>query len=385
MQELRKFVVPEVVFGQGAARLCERYAVNFGSERPLIVTDPGVIASGLVDTLTASLRASGLSPELFSGVSPNPRIAEVEEGRALYDRRGCDVIVAIGGGSPMDCAKAIGILAVNGGEVTRFEGIDNVTVPGPPLICVPTTSGTAADISQFAIISDRARRLKFAIISKTAVPDVALVDPLATFTMDPYLTACTGIDALVHALEALVSTASSPMTDLHALEAIRVISANLVTAVREPENAAAREGMSYGSMQAGMAFSNASLGAVHAMAHSLGGLLDLPHGECNALLLSAAIRENYPYAREKYDRAARAAGIPVPAGAAGLDDGGAALGDWVSLLLSETGILGGLASRGVTPERIPDLARNAVADPCAVTNPRPLDAAVIEGLYERSL
>ncbi len=375
-------MVPEVVFGQDASRLCERYAVNFGSERPLIVTDPGVIATGLVDSVASRLRAAGLSPEIFPGVSPNPRIAQVEEGRDLYDRRDCDVIVAIGGGSPMDCAKAIGILAVNGGDVTRFEGVDNVTVPGPPLICVPTTSGTAADISQFAIISDPSRKLKFAVISKTAVPDVALVDPLATFTMDPYLTACTGIDALVHALEALVSTAGSPMTDLHALEAIRVISLNLARAVREPDNDEAREGMSYGSMQAGMAFSNASLGAVHAMAHSLGGLLDLPHGECNALLLRAVIRENYPFAREKYDRAARAAGIPVPPGT---DGGGAALADWVARLLEEAGIRGGLASRGVSPDRIPDLARNACADPCAVTNPRPLDAAVIESLYERSL
>ncbi len=381
--ELRKFVVPEVVFGTGARALCDRYAVNFGSSKPLIVTDPGVIATGLVDEAVASLRASGLSPVVYSAVSANPRDSQVADGCALYLERECDVIVAIGGGSPMDCAKAIGILAVNGGKVSDFEGIDNVESPGPPLICVPTTAGTSADISQFAIVNDSSRRLKFAIISKTAVPDVALVDPESTMTMNPYLTACTGVDALVHAIEACVSTASSPLTDLHAFEAIRTIAKNLAAAVRDGSDEEARGAMMYASMEAGMAFSNASLGVVHAMAHSLGGLLDLPHGECNAILLNSAIAENYAYAPGKFAEIGRALGIE--AGAFGSGDGAAAIVDWVSRLLATLEIKSGLSSRGVSRAVIPALAKNAAADPCAVTNPRPVDESIIGNLYERAL
>lgn len=383
MKELRKFVIPEVVFGSGARKLCDRYAVNFGSSRPLIVTDPGVIATGLVDETVEALQASGLSPAVFSAISSNPRDLQAADGCAFYRERGCDVVIGLGGGSPMDCAKAIGILAGNGGSIADFEGIDNVRNPGPPLICIPTTAGTSADISQFAIISDTARMLKFAIISKTAVPDVALVDPDTTVSMDPYLTACTGVDALVHAIEACVSTAGSPLTDLHALEAVRVISANLATAVRNGKDEDARAAMMYASMEAGMAFSNASLGAVHAMAHSLGGLLDLPHGECNAILLNTVIERNYPHAREKF--AAIGAALGIPAGAFNAGEGAAAVTNWVSRLLETVEVKPGLASRGVTREKIPALARNAAADPCAVTNPAPLDEAIIGELYERAL
>jgi len=383
MRELRKFVVPEVVFGEGAAGLCDRYALNFGSVRPLIVTDPGIIRTGLVDSLISSLAAAGLAPAVFSDVCPNPRDAQVAEGRDFYIAKKCDIIIGVGGGSPMDCAKAIGILATNGGEVSSFEGIDNVDIPGPPLICIPTTAGTSADISQFSIISDPARRLKFAIISKTTVPDVALVDPAPTRTMDPYLTACTGVDALVHAIEAYVSTASSPMTDLHALEAIRVIARSLADSVRNPNNEPAREAMMYASMEAGMAFSNASLGVVHAMAHSLGGLLDLPHGECNAILLNSAIEANYPWASEKFETIARAAGIPEAEIRS--RQAGPALVDWISLLLEQIGIRSGLSSRGVTKNNIPALSRNAAADPCAVTNPMPLDSEKVREIYERAL
>ncbi|HOC29588.1 MAG TPA: iron-containing alcohol dehydrogenase [Treponemataceae bacterium] len=383
MHELRKFVVPEVVFGEGASSLCDRYALNFGSERPLIVTDPGIIATGLVDTLRASLAAAGLSPEVFSGIRANPRDVQVQDGCDFYRAKKCDIIIGVGGGSPMDCAKAIGILAANGGSVSGFEGIDNVDIPGPPLICIPTTAGTSADISQFAIINDTRRHLKFAIISKTTVPDVALIDPAPTRTMNPYLAACTGIDALVHAIEACVSTASSPITDLHALEAVRVIAANLEASVQDARNENAREALMYASMQAGMAFSNASLGVVHAMAHSLGGLLDLPHGECIALLLAPAIELNFDRARDKYIAVARAAGIPAEA--LGNGQAAEALIDWISRLLERVGIAPGLASRGVRKETIPLLAQNAVSDPCAVTNPMPLDSELIQRLYERAL
>ena len=183
-----------------------------------------------------SLDEAGIESVLFSAVSPNPRDSEVMSGAELYRSEKCDAIIVVGGGSPMDCAKGIGIVSTNNCHILDCEGVDNVSNPMPPLICIPTTAGTSADVSQFAIINNSAERVKIAIISKSTVPDVALIDPETTTTMDPYLTACTGMDALVHAIEAYVSNASSPLTDLHALQAIRLISANLLTAIAEPHN-----------------------------------------------------------------------------------------------------------------------------------------------------
>lgn len=383
MKELRKYVIPEIVFGEGAAKICNRYALNFGSTRPLIVTDEGIVSTGLVDTICDQLKETGLSPVVFSNVCPNPRDSQVTEGAKTYLSQQCDLIIGLGGGSPMDCAKAIGLLATNGGTVQQFEGIDNVENPAPPLICIPTTAGTSADVSQFSIISDTKRKLKFAIISKTTVPDVALIDPVTTYTMDPYLTACTGVDALVHAIEAYVSTAASPMTDLHALEAIKIISSNLVTSVHNPLSQTARTAMMYASMQAGIAFSNASLGIVHAMAHALGGLLDLPHGECNALLLKSAIEANFSSAEDKYTTIAHTLGIPKEE-THNLQAKPALL-NWLTRLFEQINISEGLKSRGVSLKLIPSLAQNAILDPCAVTNPAPLDLLKVQKLYERAL
>lgn len=383
MQELRKFVLPEILFGEKATSLCERYATNFGSVKPLIVTDDGVLATGLVDSIYKSLKDVRINPEIFSNINQNPRDFQVSEGRDFYKSKNCDIIIGIGGGSPMDCAKAIGILA-SGSEdqIEHYEGIDHVLTPAPPLLCIPTTAGTSADISQFSIINNSTKKYKFAIISKTLIPDAALIDPLTTYTMDPYLTACTGIDALVHAVEAFVSTASSSITDLHALEAIRVISENLVVAVQEPHNAEARKMMMYASMQAGMAFSNASLGVVHAMAHSLGGFLDLPHGECNSLLLNAAINANFAYASQKYRKIAQTLNLlKHPMNDQDCKD---VLVDYISTLLEKVGIHGGLLQRGVKKDDLPSLVQHAIKDPCAVTNPMPVTHENTWSMYEQS-
>ncbi|HML05325.1 MAG TPA: iron-containing alcohol dehydrogenase, partial [Methanobacterium sp.] len=277
--ELRKFVAPEFVFGLDARMLVGRYARNFGAQKILIVTDPGIIAAGWLDDILIVLDEEKLPYELYSDVTSNPREKEVMKGADIYQNEGCNTIVSIGGGSPMDCAKGIGIVSSNNEDILEFEGVDKVSNPIPPLICIPT-SGASADVSQFAIIEDQKRKVKIAIISKAVVPDVALIDPVTTTTMDAYLTACAGLDALTHAMEAYVSNASSPITDLHALDAVKLISSNLIKSVQNPENLAYRGNMMLGSLEAGLAFSNASLGAVHAMAHSVGGFLDLHHGEC---------------------------------------------------------------------------------------------------------
>jgi alcohol dehydrogenase class IV len=253
----------------------------------------------------------------------------------------------------------------------------------PPLICIPTTAGTAADISQFAIITDTKEKRKIAIISKTLVPDLALIDPLTTTTMDRELTACTGMDALVHAVEAYVSTAHSVFTDLHALEAIRLVRLHLQAAIDDPENLKAREGMMLASTQAGMAFSNASLGAVHAMAHSLGGILDSAHGDCNALLLEHVIPFNFSAAPHRYRRIAETMGLAI----AGCTEEETCLrlADAIRTLRLQVGIAGSLAERNVSAGILPRLASNAMHDACMVTNPRRPTLEEIEAIYAAAL
>jgi alcohol dehydrogenase len=191
MLELRKFVAPEIVFGPDAVNLLGRYLSNFGARNVLVVTDAGIIASGWTGKISSLIAAEGIGCSVFSAISANPRSEEVMAGADFYHDHQCDIIVAIGGGSPMDCAKGIGIVTTNHKNILAFEGIDNVPIPGPPLICIPTTAGTSADVSQFAIITNRNEGVKTAIISMTMVPDVALIDPIPTLTMSPYLTACT--------------------------------------------------------------------------------------------------------------------------------------------------------------------------------------------------
>ena len=309
--ELRKFVAPEFVFGSGALTLIGRYARNFGAKNALVVTDPGLVRTGWVEKVIASLQEANISSEVFEGVTPNPKDHEVSRGILFYRETGCDIIIAVGGGSPIDCAKGIGIAHSNDMNVLEFEGVDAVPMPGPPLICIPTTAGSSADVSQFAIITDTARMLKIAIVSKTVVPDVSLIDPETTTTMQAELTAATGIDALAHAVEAYVSNASSPITDLHALSAIPLLVQNLLPAIENPRHRVYRNNMMLGSLLAGLAFSNASLGLAHAMAHSLGGLLEQPHGMCNALLFSHVVGFNYPAVPERYDNIARAMGLDL--------------------------------------------------------------------------
>jgi alcohol dehydrogenase class IV len=383
MFEIRKFVAPEFIFGNGAMDLVARYARNFGARKPLIVTDPGVIAAGWPGKVIEVLEKTDLEYAVFSEVNPNPRDAQAMAGAEFYREQGCDAIIAVGGGSPMDCAKAIGIVGTNRVNVLEFEGVDNVPEPGPPLICIPTTAGTSADVSQFAIINDSTRKVKIAIISKTMVPDVALIDPVATSTMDPYLTACTGMDALVHAIEAVVSTANSPIMDIHALAAIRLIRENLPAVMENPQDLELRGRMMLGSLEAGLAFSNASLGAVHAMAHGLGGLLDMPHGECNALLLNSVIAFNHEAALERYDLVGQALGLELTGRSAGERLRG--ILNAVSELKTRVGITATLKEKGVRSSDIGQLAGNALHDPCMVTNPRRPTQRDIEVVYEEAM
>ncbi|KFZ39120.1 alcohol dehydrogenase [Shewanella mangrovi] len=383
LYEMRKFVAPEFIFGVGARHRAGFYARNMQARKVLIVTDAGVIAAGWLEEIKQDLAEAGIEYAVFSGLTENPKDYEVMAGAKFYQEQMCDVIIALGGGSVIDCAKAIGIVYANGCDVHAFEGVDNVDIPGPPLICIPTTAGTSADISQFSIIVNSPERYKMAIISKSVVPDVALIDPETTLTLQPHLTACTGMDALTHAIEAFVSTANSPVVDVHALAAIELLWNNVEKAVLTPNDLAARENMLLGSLQAGLAFSNASLGAVHAMAHSLGGYLDLPHGECNALLLDHVIRFNITSEPDRYQRIATIMGLHNPSHnqqqrANSITD---ALAEKRRLL----GLTDKMSNWGVKYGDIADLAHHAAKDACLVTNPRHASLDDLKVIYGEAL
>jgi len=379
---LRKFVMPEVIVGEGARKLAVAYLQNLGVSHALIVTDPGVIKTKWLSEAVSAAQSEEIPVTIFSAVSENPRTTEVEAGTAMYRKNGCDGILAIGGGSPMDCAKGIAILSTNGGMIQQYEGVDQIRHMGPPLICIPTTAGSSADVSQFAIITEQEKLRKFGIISKTIIPDVSLVDPDLLSTLPQTFIGYCGFDALTHAIEAYVSTGSSSLTDLHALEAIRMIRDALPLAYHDSKDSEATRLMMLGSLHAGLAFSNASLGLVHAMAHPISGLYDLPHGEANSLLLPVVIRYNYPSAKERYDTIGRILG-------ASEDDirnnGAEAIIDMVRELAGKVGITGSLGDRGVLSKDIRTLSEHAVMDGCIVTNPLLPTIEEVRQLYEAAL
>lgn len=381
--ELRKFLAPEFIFGSGARHSVGKYAVHYNARKILLVTDPGVMAAGWTQEAAANLEAVGLPYVIYANVTPNPRADEVMDGAEIYQKEGCDVIVAVGGGSPIDCAKGIGLVSSNKQHILSFEGVDQVRKPMPPLICIPTTGGTSADVSQFAIISNPNERVKIAIISKAVVPDVSLVDPVTLTTMDPYLTACTGLDALVHSIEAFVSTGSSHITDVHAHQAIQYISNNLLSSIKDPEDINLRGKIMMGSLEAGLAFSNASLGGVHAMAHSLGGLFDLPHGECNSMLLRHVVEYNFKEAADKYCHIGAAMGIDLR-GMTTKNKKAAILKE-IERIKQAVGIKKTLGEKGVQKNDVPGLAKKAMQDPCIATNPRRPNNRDLEVIYEEAI
>lgn len=381
--ELRKFLAPEFVFGLDARLLAGRYAKNWGIHRVLVVSDPGVNQAGWTSEVVNLIEQEGLQCHIYEHISPNPRDHEVMAGVESFKVNGCDALLAIGGGSVIDCAKGIGIVAANGGDILEYEGVDQIPAPMPPLLCIPTTGGTSADVSQFAIINNTTERVKIAIISKAVVPDVALVDPRPLTTLDPYLTACTGMDALVHAVEAFVSNAAGPLTDMHALEAVRLIHNHLAESVAHPQDIEHRGPVMLASLEAGLAFSNASLGCVHALAHSLGGYLDLPHGECNAILLPQVVDFNFTEASERYLRLGEVLGMDWR----GMDTNHCrkALVEHLTNMRLRLGIKGGFKDKGLTSDVIYTLAQKALRDPCNATNPRAPEQRDLEVILEGAM
>jgi len=381
--ELRKFVAPEYIFGLKARFSAGNFCQQLGGKKLLIVTDSGIIKTPWLKEVEESVLKSGIDYVIFSKVSANPRDYEVMEGVEYYRKHKCNIILALGGGSVLDAAKGIGIVASNKLHITQFEGVDKIEKPMPPLICIPTTGGTAADVSQFAIINNYSKKYKMAIISKSVVPDVALIDPEVLTTMNSFLTACTGIDALSHAIEAYTSNASSAVTDMYSLEAIRLIHSNLLHSYENPFDIQLRGKIMLASLYAGLAFSNASLGCVHSLAHSLGGYLDLPHGECNAILLPHVVDFNFNFATDKYKNIARVLDISVP----GENESQikASLIMHLKSFNSSLGINSNLSQKSVRTDDISILSRKAIKDPCNATNPRPPIKRDLEIIYSEAM
>lgn len=378
--ELRKFVTPEIITGNNARLLIERYLKHFGSNRPMIVTDKNLLQYFWFQDIIKEIEKHTKEYIIFDQVTSNPKDYEVMLGAAKFEKEQCDLIVAIGGGSSIDCAKGISIIAANGGQILDYEGVDEIHYPGAPLICIPTTAGASADVSQFAIICDSSNLVKKTIISKQVVPDLALLDCTPLTTMDAYLTACTGMDALTHAIEAYVSNANSPLTNIHALEAIKYINGNIVKAVSKDRSIEVLYQMMLGSLHAGLAFSNASLGLVHAMAHSLGGRFNFPHGECNSILLEHVVEYNFDCAQERYIDIAQVMNIQTEN-----LTGNQIKKELINILKnirSQLKIKEFYEVENLNNDIIEALVDDTLADPCLITNPKQVTRNEIFNLFK---
>lgn len=305
------FTLPtKIVYGPGCIfNLIEELKVNNG-KRPIIVTDKGIREAGLLDRITSILDNNKVKYIIYDGVEPNPKDVNVEEGAKIAREFGADSIISIGGGSPIDCGKSIGVLlSHNEDKIKKYEGKTAATKHLPLLIAIPTTAGTGSELTFSSVITDTKNNYKMTIKSPYTAPKVALCDPELTLTLPAHITASTGMDALTHAIEAYTANCSEPISDGLALYAIELIYNNLVLAFNEGQNLEARSGMLLGSMMAGIAFSHSDVASVHCIAESLGGVYDLPHGVCNAIFLPHVMEYNMNYAVEKYGRIGKAMGL----------------------------------------------------------------------------
>lgn len=378
-----KHVAPEIIFGRGALSQVGESALRLGANKVFLVSDDGVIQAGWVERTMDYLKAAGLQYEVFSNLTSNPKDNEVLEGLKKYHDSNCDAILAVGGGSPTDVGKAIAILATNGGTIRAYEGVNKVTRPLPPMLVLPSTAGAGSEVTQFAIIVDKRRNLKMTIISRSLVPDIAIVDPELLQTKTVQLTAATGLDALCHSIESFVSLAATPLTEVHALNAMKLIARNLRESVASRTNMEAKTNMAMASLQAALSFSNAILGATHAMVHQVDGLLDTHHGETNACILPHVMEYNLIACPGKYKQIAEALGEDVT----GLSTGSAARKavHAVRALLSDIGLSKGLREIGLKEECVLDLSKNAMNDACLITNPRDTDENDLADIYRRAM
>ncbi len=370
------FMPSNNILGQGALAEGLSQIAQLGFKKAFLVTDAPLVQMGMAQQVADRLAEKGIEYVIFDGVKPNPTVGNVNAGLEQLNKAQADFIISLGGGSVHDCAKGIALVASNGGKIEDYEGLNQSKKPQMTLIAINTTAGTASEMTRFTIITDESRHVKMAIVDSNVTPFLSINDSELMEGMPAGLTAATGMDALTHAVEAYVSTIASPITDACALKAIALVARYLPTAVREPNHKEAREQMAYAQFLAGMAFNNASLGYVHAMAHQLGGFYDLPHGVCNALLLPHVEAFNMSVASERLNEVGQVLG----ANNSDLKDLDVIAA--IKKLADIVGIPKSLEELGVKREDFDTLADNALKDVCGLTNPVQASHAEIVGIFE---
>lgn len=356
-----------IIFGYNIENQLPKILDEFRFRYPMIVTDKGVREVGLIDNFLASMKNSNISYEIFDKIEANPKDYNVDNGVAKILEYKCDCLIAIGGGSPIDCAKAMTAVATIGGSTREYvdkEAIDRTVLP---LIAVPTTAGTGSEVTYGAVITDTEQKLKFTIKGNALAPKVALLDPKLTVSMPPLLTAATGMDALTHAIEAYTVRNAEPLSDAMALYSIELISRYLRVAYNKGTDPDARTGMLLGSLMAGIAFSHSDVGAVHCIAEALGGMYDIPHGVCNAVMLPIVMQYNLPFCEERYARIATAMDIEWE----NFENGAQKTVEAVKKLAKDLN-LPHFSSFGINPEDFSKLAVKAYENGSNPSNPRPM-------------
>ncbi|MDF2868845.1 MAG: dhaT [Anaerocolumna sp.] len=377
------FSVPqEIIFGEGALARIGELLKKSSAKNPFLISGKNLTRLGVVDRVAKLAAEAGYTAEIFNDVEANPSVETVEKAVKAYKLSGCDCIIALGGGSPMDVAKAVGVVAVFGGSIKDYEGAGKVPGKITPIIAIPTTAGTGSEVTAFTVITDHERNYKLTVFSYELIPEYALLDPELIMSLPKSVAAATGIDALVHAIEAYLSKAGSPFTDSMAEKAMELIGGNLRQFVSDRSNREAAAAMLTGSMFAGLAFAWARLGNVHAMAHPLGGYFDVPHGVANAILLPVVMEFNAQADQGRYqkiynylvpDKISEEKFVPE------------VLVKELQELTASLGIPQKLKEVGVTEDKIPEMAADAMKSGNILVNPRETTLEDVISLYFEAL
>ena len=383
---INRFVLNEVsYFGPGAREVLPKEIKRLGLHKAFVATDKDLIKFGVADKVLSVLKEAGIPYEIFSDIKPNPTVANVNAGVKAFAESGADFILAIGGGSSIDTSKAIGIITNNPefSDVVSLEGVADTKKKSVPIIALPTTAGTAAEVTINYVITDEKNEKKMVCVDPNDIPAIAIIDAELMYTLPKGLTAATGLDALTHAIEGLITKGAWEMSDMFEIKAIEMINRYLETAVNEPQNAEARNGMDVAHNTDGMAFSHAGWGDVHGMAHPLGAIFDIPHGVANALLLPTIMEFNAPAALDKYVTIAKA--MNVYKDGMSKEEAAQAAVDAVKSLSIRVGIPQHLSELGIKESDLPKLADSAIADVCTPGNPREVTRDIILDLYRKVL
>ncbi len=383
---MNRFILNETsYFGPGSRDVLPQEIKKLGLNKAFITTDKDLIQFGVANKITSILEEANIPFEIFSEIKPNPTVANVLNGVEAFKKSGADLIITVGGGSSMDTAKAIGIISNNPefSDVVSLEGTANTTKKSIPIIAIPTTAGTASEVTINYVITDETNKKKMVCIDPNSIPVVAIIDAELMYTLPKGLTAATGLDALTHAIEGLITKGAWEMSDMFELKAIEMITKHIETAVNEPSNVEARNGMAVAQYIAGMAFSNVGLGLVHGMAHPLGAIFDVPHGVANALLLPTIMEFNASAALDKYTDIAKAMNVEV----AGLSKEEIAhkVCNEVKELTKRVNIPQHLSELGIKEDDLQILAESAYNDVCTPGNPKEVSMEIILDLYRKAL